>query len=493
MMLFFKISKIFFLILRYRLFFLIGVIPYLGFLKYFFNPNSASQALRLRLFLEKLGPSFIKLGQILSVRSDLVGDIFCKELSFLREDCKKSNNKYIEKAILQAFSDTNHIKENLINITPIAIGSVAEVYKLYLSNTPVAIKVLKPNIRRHFKQNIDLLRKIFIFAEKNIQQANKSKILKVIELLEKISNFELDLRFEAAAASEVADNFKEIDMLYIPKVYWKFSSKDVLVTEWVNGYKIYSTEELKKNNIKTDLILKHLAKIFFLQVIKYGFFHGDLHPGNIIITKDQKIAMVDFGIMGRLSYLNRIYVGNVWKSFLNQDYKQAASIHFKANWVSSNYKQEDMALAIRAIMDPLLLSGNKNISIASFMQQLFDITRIFGMEIQSELLLVQKNMLLLEGISRMLSKDTNIWLISKDILNTSDFKLTNTEKVKYSKNYFQNVVTENIKCALENFSYYNQKSPSNNLKVTKKERFSFFSFTIIILLFIIILILLLKA
>lgn len=493
MMFFFKIIKIFFLILRYRLFFLIGFIPYFGFCKYFFNPNSKKQAFRLRVFLERLGPSFIKLGQILSSRSDLVGETFCKELSALREDCKKSNSKYIEKTILQAFNYKSNIKENLINLKPVAIGSVAEVYKLKLNHNLVAIKVLKPNIRKHFNQNISFLKKVFTFAEKNIKQANKSKILKIIDLLEKISNFELDLRFEAAAASEVNDNFKEIDILFIPKVYWNFSSKDVLVTEWVNGYKIYNTEELQKNNVNTELILKKLAKTFFLQVIKFGFFHGDLHPGNIIVTKDQKIAMVDFGIMGRLSYLNRIYVGSVWKAFLNQDYKKAADVHFKANWVSNNYKKEDMALAIRAIMDPLLLSDNNNVSIGSFMQQLFDITRIFGMEIQSELLLVQKNMLLLEGISRMLSKDTNIWRISKEILNSSDFKLTNTEKIKYSKNYVQNILTENFTEALETFAYYNQKGFANKLNTKKSERVAFFSFTIILLLFIIILVLLIKV
>ena len=513
MIIFFKTLKILFFIFKYRLFFLIGFIPYLGIFKLLLKPNCKNQANRFKRFLENIGPCFIKFGQILSVRGDLVGDTFANALASLREDGKQANKKLITKAIVEAFGSNyyqiivqkfNHKKEStsneaafkedvtnfsqeklLNNLQLVAVGSVAEVYKLNIASNTLAVKVLKPGIREKFQQDIAFLRKIFAFFERNIQEANRTKVLKVIDLLERISNFELDLKFEAAAAAEMNDNFKELKVLHIPKIYWDFCTKDVLVTNWVDGYKIYNKDQLEANNINKTQVLKNLLTVFFLQVLKFGFLHGDLHPGNIIIKKDGTLTLVDFGIMGRIPLSIRKYIYDVWKAFLNQDYKEAAKAHFKAGWVSSNYNEDDMALAVRAIIDPVFLKDKNNLSIGKLMEQLFEITKIFGMEIQRELLLVQKSMLLLEGMARDLSKEDNIWLLAKEIINTEDFKISLADKVMYTKSYFSDSLQENLNKVAEIFANANHKVNLTN-KVVTKIKLPLFNYFIIVLMVIII-------
>ncbi|MGV3278970.1 ABC1 kinase family protein [Rickettsiales bacterium LUAb2] len=481
---YYKLLKLIYLIIKYRLFFLIGFIPFLGWFKIFYNPNSIKQGKRLVKFIESLGPCFIKLGQLLSVRSDLIGEVYAKELSGLQEDVTSTKFSKIKKIIEKNFN--SDIKIEHTNL--VATGSVAEVYKLTIADiqSEVAVKILKPNIHKQFASDIRFLNKIFKIAQNNFKDAARLKLVKLIALLEKITAFELDLRFEAAAAEEMRDNFKDNDMLYIPKIYWDYSGKEILITEWINGVKVNNLEAIKSNQFDTQQIIYNLYLLFFTQVIKFGFFHGDMHPGNIIIMPNSQIAMVDFGIMGRLNNSVKNSVYEVWKAFLNQDYEAASKVHFSAGWVDAKYSQADFSLAVRAMIDPLFYKTKKNpFFISSLMEQLFEITKIFGMEIQNDLLLLQKNMFLLEGITQKLDNRINAWELAKNIINEQEFDLSLIDKAKHIYDETNNYIKQVVNFLEDNLTV---KSNINNKSINlDRVGYNKFNYVIIIIMSVIIL------
>lgn len=439
----FKFLLVGYFIFRFRLFFFFRFLP-LG--RYLFpSKPTRSTAKRLVTALQKLGPTFIKFGQLLSVREDLVGKVFAEELSHLREQTTFSNlvdlkeplsslgKGLVGELLTQSGLHVQQLfDEKLGLLTPVAAGSVAQVYKLSIKeNHPLAVKVLKPGIKKKILTDLKFLSTLFKLVENKVERAKRSKLSKVVEELHRITAFEADLKFEAAALSQLKENLEPYtDISYVPKVHWSNTRSEILVMEWLEGVKLsevlftFSAEQ-------KELLAKNLLYLFFVQVALFGFYHADLHPGNFVILQGGKIGYFDLGIVGTLDDPLKGYVFRVWKAFLNQKYDEAAQLHVLAGWVSNDYSKKDLALAIRTLVDPLfeVETSEREPGSRSLFAQLLEITDLFGMEVQPKLLLVQKNMIFLESIVNSLAPG-KIWAVARDIVNKEEFKPPLKNKTK---------------------------------------------------------------
>ncbi len=404
----------------YNCFFILGLLnsKWLFIFNWLYNKNSKRQARRLAKFLVSAGPVFIKLAQVMSTRVDLFSEVYILELKKLRDSVSPVSKKRIIKIIEQDFHQKIEEIFSEISNEPIASASIAQVHKAkLLDGSNVVIKVIKPKTYKLFQQDISLLKLIFTILQNFSKRGKVSKPLKIVNHLEEIMKLELDLRFEGASMDELRENFINDPILYIPKVYWNYMTEHVLVEEFLDGISLNKIEELKQKNFNLDKITEKLTKIFFLQILRDGYFHGDMHQGNLFVLKNEQIAFVDFGIMGRLSLSLRKYLFDLFLAFVNRDYKKASEIHFQAGWISNKYNIDDFALACRCIMAKLLDKPQKDIKIGELLEQLFIISGNFEMEIQEDLLLLQKNLMYLESLARSLSPDKNMWLLSKDVIS----------------------------------------------------------------------------
>ncbi len=437
-----------FLFGRHNCFFLLGFLNFkiLFLFKYLYNPKSSKQAVRLRKFLVSAGPVFIKLAQLLATRVDIFSEEYLRELRQLRDKVPYTQYSRILK-IIQAEIGAEYLDKFAdISKESLASASVAQVHRATLKDgTPVIIKVIKPNTKNLFQRDIRLLKLMFRTLEIFSKQAKISKPLHLVNHLESITKLELDMRFEAAAVEEFRENFNDDKNIYIPKIYWNLTSQSVLVEEWIDGISINDMSSLQQSGIKLDSITEMLSRSFFTQVLKHGFFHGDIHQGNIIITKNKQLCFVDFGIMGRVDSKLKKYLLDLFAAFLNKDFKKAAEIHFLAGWISDKYSVEDFSLACRAIVEKVMYVPQKDIKLGELLEQLFIISTNFEMEIQENLLLLQKNFMYLENIGRTLSPQNNMWIISKKII-TDIFKDENFIQQKIMSFY------ENLNVKARNFT-----------------------------------------
>ena len=226
-------------------------------------------------------------------------------------------------------------------------------------------------------------------------------------------NCELNLMMEAAAASRFADNFAGDDSIYVPKIYWNLTSEEIITLEWIDGISIYDTKSLIKNKLNPEDIAAKIAVIFFNQAYRDGFFHADLHPGNILVKPNGQIALIDFGIIGILSEDDRLAIAELLYAFLKRDYKLVASVHHRIGYIPKNTNLELFAQSCRAIAEPIIGKQIKNISIGNLLAQLFKVTEEFGMETQPQLLLLQKTMVVVEGIGQSLDPEINMWQLAE--------------------------------------------------------------------------------
>ena len=249
--------------------------------------------------------------------------------------------------------------------------------------------------------------------------AKKTKRLKLVEvvfLLKEITNHEMDLRFEAAAANEYAENTKNDEGFNVPKIYWNFTSENVMTLDWIDGISIRENEKLLKRNINTKKIASDIIQHFLRHAVRDGFFHADMHQGNLLIDNSGRIVTIDFGIMGRLDKLNRKFLAEILYGFILRDYKKVADVHIVAGLVPKNVNVDELAQALRSIGEPIFGQSVKDISGGKLLKQLFDITEKFNMQTQPQLLLLQKTMVVVEGVARKLNPETNIWETSKPVL-----------------------------------------------------------------------------
>ena len=369
--------------------------------------------------IQNMGTSFIKLGQFLSTRPDIIGEKLSNKLEKLQDrvpECPLSEAKEILK---KNIGEQNY---NLVlNISePVAAASIAQVHKAQIDDNgtikDVAIKILRPNIKKIFNEQIDALMLFAYFIESTIKSTRRLKLVEVVFLLKQITNHEMDLRFEAAAANEFAENTKNDVGFKVPKIYWNFTSEEVLTLDWIEGVSIREKNELEKKNIDIKSIANDVIQHFLRHAVRDGFFHADMHQGNLFVNENGQIVPVDFGIMGRIDKINRRFLAEILYGFIKRDYKKVAEVHILAGLVPKDTQVESLSQALRSIGEPIFGQKVKDISGGKLLKQLFDITDKFNMQTQPQLLMLQKTMVVVEGVARKLNPDTNIWDTSKPVL-----------------------------------------------------------------------------
>ena len=367
--------------------------------------------------LTALGPAYIKFGQLLSTRPDIVGEKLADELKVL-QDALPPFPQAQSISTIEAELGIK-INERFSSFSePIAAASLAQVHRATIKETGqiVAIKVLRPGIERAFLKDVDA----FYFAARIIEMLSKSsrrlKPLAVIKHFEGIVREELDLRMEISAAAEFAANTQDDERFKVPSVFWEFSSRRVLTTEWVEGIPLGDIESLSNSGTNMVSLANVVMQSFLRQALRDGFFHGDMHQGNLKLGVNDELVVIDFGIMGRIdSYTRRVYA-EILMGFLQKDYRRVAEVHFEAGYVPDNQDVDAFAQALRSVGEPIFGIEAKQISMARLLAHLFDVTERFGMATRTELILLQRSMVVVEGVSRSIDPNMNMWETARPVV-----------------------------------------------------------------------------
>jgi ubiquinone biosynthesis protein len=366
-----------------------------------------------------MGTTFIKLGQFLATRPDIIGESLADDLFKLQDKLPAFEIHEAKRIIQKELGDTQF--KNIKNISqPIAAASIAQVHIAQINidgkDKEVAIKILRPGIEKLFNEELDALMLFAYVVENTFSKIKRLKLVEVVHLLREITNIEMDLRFEASAANELYENTNNDSGFNVPKIYWNYTSKRILTLDKVNGISIREHEALKNKGIDLKNLAENLIQHFLKQAVRDGFFHGDMHQGNLFVDNDGNIIPVDFGIMGRLDKNNRKYLAEILYGFIQRDYTKVAEVHFEAGLVPKDASKEEFAQALRSVGEPIFGQSIKDISGGNLLAQLFEITEKFNMPTQTPLLLLQKTMVVVEGVARKLYPETNIWEVSRPIL-----------------------------------------------------------------------------
>ncbi len=369
--------------------------------------------------IQNMGTTFIKLGQFLSTRPDIIGNEIAKKLENLQDKLPPFSNEEAKKIIKKELGESNY--NLLLNISePVAAASIAQVHKAQLNDDgtikDIAIKILRPNIKKIFNEEIEALMFLAFLIEGAFKKTKRLKLVEVVFLLKEITNLELDLRFEASAANEFLENTKNDVGFNVPKIFWNYTGENVLTLEWIEGVSIREKEKLDEKNINTKKLATDVIQHFLRHAIRDGFFHADMHQGNLFVNENGDIVPIDFGIMGRLDKLNQRYLAEILFGFVKRDYKKVAEVHLIAGLVPKNVSVEEFAQALRSIGEPIFGHSVKDISGGNLLKQLFEITDKYNMQTQPQLLLLQKTMVVVEGVARKLNPETNIWETSRPVL-----------------------------------------------------------------------------
>ncbi len=384
---------------------------------YWLRKPSEPRGVRIRKTLEDLGPIYIKFGQALSTRKDILPDDIADELVKLQDKVPPFSNDQARQVIEQQLGQTVSEAFAEFEPSPLASASVAQVHTATLhSGEKVVVKVLRPNIENRIHSDVGLLYELARLAEKFWEDARRLRALEVVAEFEKTILDELDLVREAANATKLRSNFENSDALYVPEIHWQFTRKKVLVMERIYGIPVGEIEQLKQQNANFKLLAERGVEIFFTQVFRDNFFHADMHPGNIFVDLPDKYIAVDFGIVGTLSLSDQRYLAENFLAFFNRDYRRVAEMHIESGWVPSGTRVEDFESAIRSVCEPIFDKPLKDISFGLLLLRLFQTARRFDMVVQPQLILLQKTLLNIEGLGRQLYPDLDLWQTAKPFL-----------------------------------------------------------------------------
>jgi ubiquinone biosynthesis protein len=379
-------------------------------------------AVRLRLALESLGPIFVKFGQVLSTRPDLIPADYASELAMLQDRVPPFDSDVAIKVIESELGKPLEAIYARFNPQPVASASIAQVHEAYLFDAnggigqKVAVKVLRPDIAPVIDQDLALMAVgarwvAWLFAD--------GKRLKPREVVAEFKNYlhdELDLMREAANASLLGRQFSNSSMLIIPAVYYDYCARRVLTIEWMDGTPIASLDKLREKNIDLHQLARYGVEIFFTQVFDNGFFHADMHPGNIMVADDGRYIALDFGIVGTLTDYDKRYLAINFLAFFNRDYHRVATAHVESGWVPADTRVEELEAAVRAVCEPIFNKPLAEISFGMVLMRLFETSRRFNVEIQPQLVLLQKTLLNIEGLGRQLDPELDLWATAKPFL-----------------------------------------------------------------------------
>ena len=453
--------------------------------------------------LRKLGPTWIKLGQFLSTRPDIIGKDLSDKLKKLQDKVEPFTITKAKEILQKEFKED--YEDIFIEIMPSeAAASIAQVHKgkVKLNNEKydVAVKILRPNIEREIKRD---LRNFFVTAkimERFSKEAKRLRLVEVVKTLAESLSMEIDLRLEAAAQSEIRENIINDDYFSVPDVYWDLTRKNILISDWVDAIPAKDMSKITEEGFNKKKIGKNILKTFLTTSIRDGLFHADMHQGNLFIEKEEKIIAVDFGIVGHLDFESKQYLNNILLGFINRDYDKIANVHFEAGYVPETEDKKKFAQALRSIGEPIQGKEASDISIGNLLTQLFEITNQFNMKTQPQLLLLQKTMVVVEGVAREYDPNLNIWTESEPILNelskidfVNKFNFSTDEVINRAKDIILNL-PKNIDGVKKNINQMGKIIDYQGIKIHPESLNSLNNtnnnllFYIIILLLIIILI-----
>ncbi len=372
---------------------------------------------RLRLALEALGPIFVKFGQVLSTRRDLIPLDIADELAKLQDRVPPVAVEHVYRTLERTY----HLPVDQVfeRFDPVAIASasVAQVHFAVLpGGREVAVKVLRPGIAPVIVKDVALLNVAASLIEKLWADGRRLKPREVVAEFERHLKDELDLLREAANASQLRRNFENSPLLLVPEIFWDFCGTEVMVMERMIGTPISQVERLRVQGVDIPKLARAGVEIFFTQVFRDGFFHADMHPGNILVASDGRYIALDFGIMGTLTQIDQNYLAQNFVAFFRRDYRRVAEIHMESGWIPSNTRVEEFETAIRAVCEPIFNKPLKEISFGKVLLRLFQTSRRFNIEIQPQLVLLQKTLLNIEGLGRDIDPDLDLWTTAKPYL-----------------------------------------------------------------------------
>jgi len=374
---------------------------------------------RLTRALNRLGPTYVKFGQTLATRPDIVGPEIAEDLSALQDRMDPFPETQAQKILDEALGSR---AEGIGKLGPaIAAASIAQVHKTELtaedgSTVPVAVKILRPKVAQRFSRDLESYYAGARLAERLFRPLRRLKPVQVVETLDRSARLELDLRFEAAAISEFAENGKDHPDFVLPSLHWNQIAPNVLTTSWIDGIPLTDRAAIRAADLDLKALAAKLLQSFLRHAIRDGFFHADMHPGNLFALSNGDVAAVDFGIMGRIGPGERRFLAEILYGFITRDYDMVARRHFEMGYVPADQSVEDFTLAIRSIGEPLYGRLSRDISMARVLGQLFAITELFHMQTRPELLMLQKTMVLVEGVARDLDPDLDIWTVTEPVV-----------------------------------------------------------------------------
>jgi ubiquinone biosynthesis protein len=384
---------------------------------YWLGAKDEPRGVRIRRTLEDLGPIFVKFGQTLSTRRDLLPDDIAEELIKLQDRVPAFPGSDAKAIVEQALGQPVSLVFAEFEETPLASASVAQVHAARLHDGQnVVVKVLRPGIEKQIRSDIALLYELARLAQRFWSDAKRLRPIEVVAEFEKTILDELDLVREAANAAEMRRRFEDSEILYIPKVYWPYTRRQVLVMERISGIPVGDVETLKREGVDFKLLAERGVEIFFTQVLRDSFFHADMHPGNIFVTPPAQYIAVDFGIVGSISREDKRYVAENLLAFFNRDYRRVAEMHIESGWIPKTTRVEEFESAVRAVSEPIFEKPLKDISYGHLLLRLFQVARRFDMEVQPQLVLLQKTLLNIEGLGRDLYPDLDLWQTAKPFL-----------------------------------------------------------------------------
>lgn len=376
-----------------------------------------TRAVRLRLALESLGPIFVKFGQMLSTRRDLLAPDLADELACLQDKVPPFSSKQAQAVLRRFYGKPVEEVFSSFHKKPVASASVAQVHFATLPDgRKVAVKILRPGVERVIEHDIALLETAAVLLERLWREGRRLKPREVVAEFAKSLRDELDLMREAASCSQLRRNFADSDLLLVPEVYWDWCGSSVMVMERMSGIPVVDTEKLRAAGVDLRRLSRAGVEIFFTQVFRFGFFHADMHPGNILVHEDGRYIALDFGIMGTLNDEDKQYLAQNFLAFFQRDYRRVAQAHIEAGWVPPHTRVDEFEAAIRTVCEPIFDRPLKEISFGKTLLRLFQTARRFEMEVQPQLVLLQKTLLNIEGLGRQLDPDLDLWKTAKPFL-----------------------------------------------------------------------------
>ncbi|TXH71744.1 MAG: ubiquinone biosynthesis regulatory protein kinase UbiB [Thiothrix sp.] len=376
---------------------------------------------RIRLSLEELGPIFIKFGQMLSTRHDLMPDDIASELTRLQDRVPPFSSLEARQLIEKAYGRPVTEVFQHFETDPMASASIAQVHAAQLwDGKEVVVKVLRPGIEKVIRQDIAVMYLLAELVQRYWKDARRLRPVEIVAEYEKTIFDELDLMREAANASQVRRNFENDPTLYVPEVYWNYTHTNVMVMERIYGIPVGDIKRLKELGVNFKRLGELGVEVFFTQVFRHNFFHADMHPGNIFVDatrpNEPQYMAVDFGIVGTLTPEDKRYLAENFYAFFNRDYKRVAELHVESGWVPPNTRVDEFESAIRSVCEPIFNLPIKDISFGNFLLRLFQTARRFNMEVQPQLVLLQKTLLNIEGLGRQLYPDLDLWSTAKPFI-----------------------------------------------------------------------------